>query len=353
MIFTKKRCCNILLIVGIFYFVGSCTEDDPINPSHSSKTDSLYSQDNTDSLHFQDNSDSLNLRSDTDSAFYNSDGKIINSVCYGPFRDGQGPGSVLSKNQIKEDLLLMEKHWDAFRLYTTDENAEEILKVISDNSIDIKVMLGIWISGKAQKENAAQVEKAISLANNYSNIVQAISCGNEIFGLTGSDIFVSDKSEIIGYLNDMKERTEVPVTIDDLYFVWTNDYYSDVVAALDFLTIHFYGQWFNIELENTMPSIDDIIHDLWEKYPGKEIVIGETGWTTSKKPGQFGPVADEESQKQFYEACQEWSEVNKVTVFYFEAFNERWKGATSAEAETNWGFYYADRTPKLVFQAGN
>ena len=101
----------------------------------------------------------------------------------------------------------MEKHWDAFRLYTTDENAEEILKVISDNSIDIKVMLGIWISGKAQKENAAQVEKAISLANNYSNIVQAISCGNEIFGLTGSDIFVSDKSEIIGYLNDMKERT--------------------------------------------------------------------------------------------------------------------------------------------------
>ena len=95
------------------------------------------------------------------------------------------------------------------------------------------------------------------------------------------------------------------------------------------------------------------MHELWEKYPGKEIVIGETGWTTSKMPGQFEPLADEESQKQFYEACQVWSSLNKVTVFYFEAFNERWKGESSTEAETNWGFYYADRTPKLVFKEGN
>ena len=343
-VFAKNRCFNILLILVIIFFVGSCTNDASINPNNSSYTDSL---------NFQVDSDSLDLQSKTDSVFYNYDGKIVSAVCYGPFRDGQDPGSVLSKSQIKEDLLIMEKHWNAFRLYTTDENAGNILKVISENSIDIKVMLGIWISGRTPKENAVQVENAISMANTYPNIVQAISCGNEIFGLTSSDIFVSDKSEIIGYLNDMKKRTGVLVTIDDLYFVWTNDYYSDVVAALDFLTIHLYGQWFNIELEKTVPFIDEVVHDLWEKHPGKEIVIGETGWATSKNPGQFGPVADEESQKQFYESCQEWSELNKVTVFYFEAFNERWKGATATEAETNWGFYYADRTPKLVLQAGD
>jgi exo-beta-1,3-glucanase (GH17 family) len=214
-------------------------------------------------------------------------------------------------------------------------------------------MLGLWISGREPEENAKQVENAIKLANAYPNIVQAISCGNEIFGLRGSDIFVSDKSEIIGYLNDMKERTKVPVTIDDIYFVWTDDYYSDVVAALDFITIHIYGQWSGVPLENTLSYINDVICELWEKFPDKEIVIGETGWTTSKKPGQFGPVADEASQKQFYEAFQEWSQLNKVTVFYFEAFDEQWKGDTDYEAETNWGFYYADRMPKLVFQTEN
>jgi exo-beta-1,3-glucanase (GH17 family) len=343
MVPAKKRCCNIFLILTFIFFIVSCTKDgDPIIPDPSTDIDSL---------NFQDDVDSFVLHR-TDSAFFNDD-KILNAVCYGPFRNGQGPGSTLSKSQIKEDLLIMEKHWDAFRLYITDRNAEHILNGIAENGIDIKVMLGVWISGNAPKDNATQVENAIALANTYPDIVQAISCGNEIFGLSGSDIFVSDKSEIIGYLNDMRARTQVPVTIDDIYFVWTDEYYSDVVAALDFITIHLYGQWSNIPLENTVDYIDEVMHDLWKKFPEKEIVIGETGWTTSKNPGQFGPVADEASQKQFYEACQAWSKLNKVTVFYFEAFNERWKGDTSTEAETNWGFYYADRTPKLVFQAGD
>ena len=350
--FNNKSWRHILLIVTIFYLISSCTKDDPIKPDQSTDTDSLYSQGNIDSLNFQDDSDLFDLHS-TDSAFHHTDGKIVNAVCYGPFRDGQGPGSALSKSQIKEDVLIMEKHWDAFRLYITDRNAENILKVIYENNIDLKVMLGVWISGKTPKENAIQVENAIAMANAYPEIVQAISCGNEIFGLSGSDIFVSDKDEIIGYLNDMRERTEVPVTIDDIYFVWTNDYYSDVVAALDFITIHLYGQWSNVALENTVSYINEVVDDLWEKYPDKEIVIGETGWTTSKREGQFGSRADEASQKQFYEACQAWSAQNRVTVFYFEAFNERWKGNTSTEAETNWGFYYADRTPKLALQAGD
>jgi len=89
-------------------------------------------------------------------------------------------------------------------------------------------------------------------------------------------------------------------------------------------------------------------------FPQKQILITETGWTTSKNAGQFNAltIADEVSQKQFYTICQQWSNSNKIPVFYFEAFNERWKGSTATEAETNWGFYYANRTPKLVFQLG-
>ena len=237
-ILTQKRCYSILLLSVILYFICSCTKG-RVDPTDFSGTDSL---------NIQDDSGTLDTHVRTDSAFYNADGKIVNAVCYGPFRDGQGPGSELSNYQIKEDLLIMEKHWDALRLYITDDNAKKILKIIYENNIVIKVMLGTWISGDAPEDNAIQVEKAILLANSYPDIVHAISCGNEIFGLAGSDIFVSNKSEIIGYLNDIKERTNVQVTVNDLYFVWTNDYYSDVVAALDFITMHFYGQWFNISM---------------------------------------------------------------------------------------------------------
>jgi exo-beta-1,3-glucanase (GH17 family) len=290
----------------------------------------------------------------TGPVFYNNNGEIINAVCYGPFRDGQAPGSVLTESQIKEDLLIIKNHWDAIRLYISDDNSEKILKVITDNNIDLKVLLGIWISGKTPIDNASQVDRAIALTNAYRNIVQAVSCGNEIFISPESDIYVSDKDEIAGYLNKIHSQTTAPVTIDDLYLVWLDPRYSDLVALQDFLAIHIYGQSDNVSLEQTVSFIDDKFNELKTLFPQKQILITETGWTTSINAGQFNPltVADEVSQKQFYTQCQQWSNSNKIPVFYFEAFNERWKGATATEAETNWGFYYANRTPKLVFQVG-
>jgi exo-beta-1,3-glucanase (GH17 family) len=286
--------------------------------------------------------------------FYNNNGKIINAVCYGPFRDGQAPGSVLTETQIKEDLLIIKNHWDAIRLYISDDNSEKILKVISDNSIDLKVLLGIWISGKTPIDNASQVDRAIALTNTYRNIVQAVSCGNEIFISPESDIYVSNKNEIAGYLIKIHDQTTALVTIDDLYLVWLDPKYSELVSLQDFLAIHIYGQSDNVSLENTVSFIDDKFNELKTLFPQKQILITETGWTTSKNAGQFNPVtvADEVSQKQFYTECQKWSNSNQVPIFYFEAFNERWKGATATEAETNWGFYYANRMPKLVFQGG-
>jgi exo-beta-1,3-glucanase (GH17 family) len=286
--------------------------------------------------------------------FYNNNGKIINAVCYGPFRDGQAPGSILTETHIKEDLLIIKNHWDAIRLYISDDNSEKILKVITDNNIDLKVLLGIWISGKTPIDNASQVDRAIALTNAYRNIVQAVSCGNEIFISPESDIYVSNLNEIDGYLKKIHDQTTAPVTIDDLYLVWLDPKYSDLVTLLDFLAIHIYGQSDNVSLEQTISFIDDKINELSTLFPQKQILITETGWTTSKNAGQFNPltIADEVSQKQFYTQCQQWSNSNKIPVFYFEAINERWKGATATEAETNWGFYYANRTPKLVFQVG-
>ena len=335
---------TLLFFLLIIFSFCACDKENGIKPDPSKGTDSPDSLTNT---------DPLDVLIPTDSTFYNTKGKINNAVCYGPFRDGQAPGSVLTETQIKEDLLIIKNHWDAIRLYTSDKNAGKILNVISKNTIDLKVMLGIWISGKTPLDNVIQVNNAIAYANAYPSIVQAISCGNEIFGLKWADIYVEDKNEIIGYLHKIHEETTVPVTIDDLYYVWLDANYSDLVEVQDFLAIHIYGQWHNIDLENTVSRINQVYNELKTQFPEKEILITETGWTTSKNQGQFSPVADELSQQQLYTQCREWSNTNKVTIFYFEAFDELWKGATATGAETNWGFYYSDRTPKLVFQKDN
>jgi exo-beta-1,3-glucanase (GH17 family) len=41
-----------------------------------------------------------------------------------------------------------------------------------------------------------------------------------------------------------------------------------------------------------------------------------------------------------------------VTVFFFEAFDEPWKGDqnNATGAEKHWGLFRVDRTPKLVME---
>jgi exo-beta-1,3-glucanase (GH17 family) len=47
-----------------------------------------------------------------------------------------------------------------------------------------------------------------------------------------------------------------------------------------------------------------------------------------------------------------WAEKMNYTIFFFEAFDEPWKGNPDnlLGAEKHWGIFNVDRTPKLVMQ---
>jgi exo-beta-1,3-glucanase (GH17 family) len=48
----------------------------------------------------------------------------------------------------------------------------------------------------------------------------------------------------------------------------------------------------------------------------------------------------------------EWTDKMNITTFFFEAFDEDWKGDpnNSLGAEKHWGLYTVDRKPKKVMQ---
>jgi exo-beta-1,3-glucanase (GH17 family) len=89
-------------------------------------------------------------------------------------------------------------------------------------------------------------------------------------------------------------------------------------------------------------------------HPGRLVVIGETGWATSAiDEGQQGELIKgrpgEAEQKLFYEAVRDWAGSEREIVFFFEAFDENWKGGTHpAEVEKHWGLFRADRSAKAA-----
>jgi exo-beta-1,3-glucanase (GH17 family) len=49
---------------------------------------------------------------------------------------------------------------------------------------------------------------------------------------------------------------------------------------------------------------------------------------------------------------KEWAAETNMTVFFFEAFDEPWKGNpdNALGAEKHWGLFFVDRTPKAVLR---
>ena len=70
----------------------------------------------------------------------------------------------------------------------------------------------------------------------------------------------------------------------------------------------------------------------------KPIHFGETGWTTIDNiyyGNKGSKAADEYKAAQYYKLMREWSNKEKITCFYFEAFDESWKDGTNPNGYEN------------------
>ena len=79
-------------------------------------------------------------------------------------------------------------------------------------------------------------------------------------------------------------------------------------------------------------------------------MVAEAGWATVAK--EFGARADEAKQEKYYQDLFAWTGQMNITTFFFEAFDEDWKGDSTdlLGAEKHWGLFTVDRKAKLAMQ---
>jgi exo-beta-1,3-glucanase (GH17 family) len=73
-----------------------------------------------------------------------------NAICYSGYRHGQNPGDKIypSYEEIREDLLILGKHWRLLRLYDCSPHGERVLAVIHAEGMDFQVMLGAYLGAE-------------------------------------------------------------------------------------------------------------------------------------------------------------------------------------------------------------
>ena len=294
------------------------------------------------------------------------------AVSYSGFREGQHPdrgnGAVNpSDPEILEDLqILIENGFNLIRLYDSGENSESTIRLIESHGLPMKVLLGAWLDAEVSnhegcswltepipetklasnfEKNEAEVSRAIAIANAYPDIVVAINVGNEALVSWNDHMMPVDR--VIELVRRVKRETEVWVTVAENYVWWANDGKS-LAAELDFIGIHTYPAWEEKSVDEAMEFSIANIESVQDAISDKPIAILEAGWATTAI--EFGDRAGEPQQKQYFEELMAWSEHHHVTTFFFEAFDESWKGdpINARGAEKHWGLFFEDRSPKSV-----
>lgn len=291
------------------------------------------------------------------------DGEWIgNGISYGAYRDGEAPGDgPTSKAHILEDLTILAQRWNLIRLYGADAQARNILEVIKEHDLPIRVMQGIWLDAhKTEQENDEQVRLAVEYANRFSDIIIAVNVGNEIF-VDWSYHRIDDMDGVIEQIRQVRASVPQPVTVADDYNFWNKPHARRVADELDFICLHAYAFWNDKTLDVAMDWTESIYRDIQSRHPDQRIAYCETGWPTSRvyddgsyEGGLIGKAGEPE-QEIFFNQYDPWVDRNKVVSFYFTSFDEKWKGGFDGDnpmdkAEKHWGLYYSDRTPKQVLQ---
>ena len=316
---------------------------------------------------------------------------------YGGYR-GKSRDIAPTHEEITEDLkILSAMGVKVLRTYNTSQfpQAADLLAAIRalksiDPDFEMYVMLGAWIEAHGSwqdgtdhfrgniKKNTSDIEAAVAMANEYPDIVKVIAVGNEAMVQWAVNYFVYPKTILkwVNHLQELKKtgllNADIWITSSDNYESWGGGaklYHTEdltaLINAVDFVSVHtypfhdsFYNQDFWGVLPNeetlTKPEMIQVTMKRAAEYGesqyqavvdyikslgiDKPIHIGESGWASSDGAayGSKGSkAADEYKQKMFYQYMREWTNAAGVSLFYFEAFDERWKDSVDASGSEN------------------
>lgn len=288
------------------------------------------------------------------------------SICYSGFREGQSPITHIypTYEQVKEDLLILNKEFDYIRMYSPSKHAKTAVKVIQDLKLNLKVMVGIDLLGEIsnpncawggtytqeqikehKKQNDQQLLDLIKLANTYEDIIFCVSAGNESIPEWNENLVSVDR--VLHFVKELKMNTNQLVTYCENFHYW-NDSLKDVAKELDIISIHTYPVWTGVDISDAISKTVEEYQIVKDNYHHKTVIITEAGWPTHSDDSTIKlNAAKIENHKKYISELDKWSIETRTPVFFFEAFDEPWKGSANMnEPEKHWGFFDVNRLLK-------
>ena len=332
------------------------------------------------------------------------------AISYGGYRQ-KSRDIQPTVDELKEDMKIL--HTMGIRMLRTYNtklaHASNVLEAIhqlkqEDADFEMYAMVGVWIDCAGawtahpnhdvedEASNAAEIQRAVDMANKYPDIVKVIAVGNEAMVKWAASYFVQPWV-ILKWVNHLQELKKTGKLSGDLWITSSDNFASwgggdaeyhvpdleALIKAVDFISVHTYPMhdtyynpvfWGTLENEeslsdekkmekamirakeyamnqyrNTMAYMKSLGVD-------KPVHIGETGWA-SFSDGHYGDggskATDEYKEALYYQYMREWTNSEGISCFYFEAFDEIWKAAHHpGNSENHFGLFTIDGQAKYA-----
>jgi exo-beta-1,3-glucanase (GH17 family) len=319
------------------------------------------------------------------------------AISYGGYRD-TSRSIQPTVEELKEDMRILQVMGiRLLRTYNVHyDEASNLLQAISElrqseADFEMYVMLGAWIDAKNafsdlpdrirdedSERNALEIAKAVELVQQYPEIVVVLAVGNEAMVHWAWEYHVEPQIILnwVRHLQDLKKRGQLPeslwITSSDNFAAWGgggSEYHKpaliDLIHEVDYISMHTYPMhdthynpdfWGVRDHELELSDIEKIDAALYrardyaiQQYESvvsymqsvgvdKPVHIGESGWATVSNEfyGAGGAQAiDEYKAGVYHRLMREWTDSNRISLFYFQAFDEPWKDAANPLGSEN------------------
>lgn len=268
---------------------------------------------------------------------------ILPCVSYAPFRDlSHSPFDTnlrFSSQRLQDDLERIRSVSLCLRTYGLDHGMDAIPELA--RRLGLRVRMGIWL-GPDQTANRREVETAVALAGEYSDVIDMVIVGNEV--LLRGDL---RPEELATLLAEVRSRVSVPVTYADVWAFWQR-HAEMLLPHADLVTVHILPYWEDEPIG--AGSAVDYVHSRYKEmqalFAPMPVWVGETGWPArGRARGPALPGTRE--QAGFVHGLLLRETTDPIDFNLIEAFDQPWKRLQEGAMGGAWGVFASDGSRRI------
>lgn len=271
-----------------------------------------------------------------DQLFQHILGDGLHGLCYSAYDEGQQPGTVLTKEQVRRRMAIIAPHINWIRSFSCIEGNELIPEVARE--FGLKTLVGAWLS-EDKDLNEQEIEGLIRQAK--AGFVDIAAVGNEV-------IYREEltEEELLEHIARVREAlpAHIPVGYVDAYYEFSAR--PKITEACDVILANCYPYWEGCHIDYSLMHAKQMYYQALHAGQGKKVIITETGWP-SQGTGLSDSYPSMENALRYFLNIQQWTQQDKIEIFYFSSFDESWKVGDEGDVGAYWGLW--DKTEKLKF----